>query len=163
MFRFDCPDCGKKRTYSRMDALKRATKKNCRCFVCAKRGKNNNRFGKRLSKITKEKMRVSHIEYAKTAPFTLQSKSATTFLDCIEKMIHTKIEREFELGGRFFDGKLGNILIEVDGRYWHTDNPIDALKEEIAKKHKFVLMRFEVNNEREIPSVLETIKERIHI
>lgn len=127
----------------------------------AKQGKSGPNKGKKFSKETREKMRIARIEYLKTKPNGMFiSKSAKLFLDALENVWGNKIEREFELGGRFFDGKVGNLLIEVDSKYWHNRPDricVDAEKELIAKNNGFELRRFNVNDESDISSVLQRI------
>jgi len=96
-------------------------------------------------------MRLAAIHRIKTNPSTWQmpSKSCASFLNKVENLCGVKFEREFELGGRFFDGKINSILVEVDGHFWHKSDEsrrIDALKAQIAEKNKFYLYRFEVNS-----------------
>jgi hypothetical protein len=90
------------------------------------------------------------------------SKSATLFLNELEKLWNCNIHRECEVGGRLFDGKTDDILIEVDGKYWHTfpkQVEIDKEKELIAKLNGYRLVRFEVNNTRDILTVINSIKD----
>lgn len=85
------------------------------------------------------------------------SKSATAFLDKIEQKFNIKIEREFPIKYRYFDGKFKNYLIEVDGEYWHSDpdqKQIDEYKNQLAKGNGFKLIRCTVNNIKEIDSAL---------
>lgn len=119
------------------------------------------RIGYKHSEKAKQCMRKSRINYLKTCPFQLQSKSATMFLDELEKLNGKKIGREFELDGRFFDGKIDNILIEVDSDWWHSTQKqkrIDEQKNLIARNNGYELKRFVVNSTKDIPGVLSEIR-----
>ena len=86
------------------------------------------------------------------------SKSGTTFLDKIEQLFNIKIEREFELSHRYFDGRYKNYLIEVDSDYWHSAKKaqiIDAQKTQLAKKNGFKLFRVKVNNLKEVEPAIQ--------
>ena len=86
------------------------------------------------------------------------SKSSQKFLNLIEQEFSIKIEREFELQYKFFDGKYNDILIEVDSKYWHrTKRQLrnDAKKNKIAKENGYKLFRFVVNDERHATKVFE--------
>lgn len=117
------------------------------------------RIGHFVSDETKQKIRMKRILYLKSKPFCLQSKSATKFLDGLEKKWNVKIEREFELSGRFFDGRIKNLLIEVDSSWWHNNEKqiiIDQLKERIAKSNGYVIKRFRINNIKSVQVVLDS-------
>ena len=91
----------------------------------------------------------------------LSSESERLFLDQIETIYNIKIERQFCLHYRFFDGRYKNFLLEIDGKHWHTKRSAilrDKWKEMIAEKNGFKLYRIELNNRREIPIVLEKNK-----
>ena len=88
----------------------------------------------------------------------LHSKSEKFFLDTIEAVYDVKIERQFPLGSRYYDGRYGQHLIEVDGYRWHSqpdDKRRDALKDRIAKKYGFQIHRIRLNKSAEVPAVLE--------
>jgi len=127
----------------------------------AAQGRISPNKGKVFSKEIREKMRIARIEYLKTKPNgVFISKSATVFLDELEKLIGKKIEREFELDGRFFDGKIENLLIEVDCPYWHSHLDriaIDKQKNNIAERNGYKLKRFIISNEKDIPIILHKI------
>ena len=91
----------------------------------------------------------------------LNSKSEKFFLDIIESVYSIKIERQFLLDHRFFDGRYGEHLIEVDGERWHSlpeHKSRDAYKEQIAKKYGFQLHRIRLNSIKNVPEALETYK-----
>ena len=93
---------------------------------------------------------------------TLHSKSEKFFLDICESVYGVKIERQFLLGSRFYDGRFGNHLLEIDGSRWHSrpaDRERDLLKERIAKKFGFELHRIRLNKTDEVPMALEQYKE----
>jgi very-short-patch-repair endonuclease len=92
---------------------------------------------------------------------TLHSKSEKLFLDTLEAVFSVKIERQFMLDSRFFDGRFGEHLIEVDGFYWHSKPAAvrkDALKDHIAQKYGFKLHRIRLNKSSEVPMALEQYK-----
>lgn len=79
------------------------------------------------------------------------SHSAATFLDALELLFNTRIEREVRLGKHFFDGRDGKLLIEVDSDFWHYrsgySHPInDIFKTYWARNHGYTLIRFNINS-----------------
>ena len=91
----------------------------------------------------------------------LSSESERLFLDQLESIYNIKIERQFKLHYRYFDGRFENCLLEIDGKKWHSkkkDVLRDKWKEMIAIKNGFKLYRIELNNRREIPAALEKNK-----
>jgi len=89
------------------------------------------------------------------------SESEKLFLDQLEIIYNIKIERQFCLHYRFFDGRYNNCLLEIDGRKWHSkkkDVLRDKWKEMIAIRNGFKLYRIELNNKKEIPIALEKNK-----
>jgi len=69
---------------------------------------------RKLSKITKKQWEDGiHIHSS-------QSKGQLELSDILEKTGYT-IESEYLLDGRPFDIKIGNLLIEFNGTYWHLD------------------------------------------
>lgn len=116
--------------------------------------------GKRLSNEHKRKLCELQILRLQKNKSRI-SKSCAKFLDALEKIWNVKIEREFSLDGRLFDGKVENLLIEIDGKFWHQlpiQIKIDEKKNRIAKNHKYKLKRFEINRESDIPKTLNQIK-----
>ena len=84
-----------------------------------------------------------------------QSKSAEAFLKRIEYIFEIKIEREFKIGRKSYDGRWNNILIEIDGLYWHGIPEAvrrDKLKESIAKENGYDIHRFRVDTIADVPS-----------
>jgi len=83
------------------------------------------------------------------------SKTEIGFSKILESL-NIKYEPQFELDGKYFDFRISgtNILIEVDGIYWHAKyaknlneaqmrNTLnDACKTKLAAKHGYVLLRF---------------------
>jgi very-short-patch-repair endonuclease len=119
---------------------------------------NNHFYGKQHTEETKKRMseiRKKNIALGKINPldsFKQMCKDAKTkgssyelkvadFFDSIAVSYETQVNIE----GKFFDFKLeNNILIEVDGEYWHnypngTDK--DKEKNEIAKRNNYKLIR----------------------
>ncbi len=89
------------------------------------------------------------------------SKSETRFLDLLEIIYNIKFERQYPLllddMGFSYDGRYKNILIEIDGKYWHNKpHQIrnDELKSFVAIDNDFILLRININS---IKQVEETI------
>lgn len=86
------------------------------------------------------------------------SKSETAFLDLLEKEFNVKIDRQFKIWGRSYDGKYKNVLLELDGAYWHSSikqKKKDLKKTLSAMKNGYQLIRLELNDKKEIYKVLE--------
>lgn len=72
------------------------------------------------------------------------SKFETQILDELEKQNNIKIERQFALQGKLYDGHCGKYLFEIDGSYWHSLPRVienDFKKDKIAKDSGFELIR----------------------
>jgi len=119
--------------------------------------------GKKFSIETRKKMSYSRIRYIKTVkPSFMTSVSGKQFLDALECRWNVDIEREVELDGRFFDGRIGNLLIEVDNSYWHSLPHrvlVDQQKNEIAKRNGYELQRFIVESSKDVKRVISEIGE----
>lgn len=105
------------------------------------------------SEETKNKIKESCKSAYKNRKRYCSSKSELAFLKKCEDLFSINLERQFELGNRFFDARYKNILIEVDGKYWHKYDKVnlnDELKEQIAQQNGFKLYRFEINGIKEI-------------
>lgn len=92
----------------------------------------------------------------------LHSQSEKFFLDVVEAIYGVKIERQYLLGSRFYDGRFGDHLLEIDGYRWHSrpkDRKNDELKDFIAKKFGFQIHRIRLNKTAEVPKALEQYKE----
>jgi hypothetical protein len=87
----------------------------------------------------------------------------TEFFDKLERKYNIVIERQYELMGRYYDGRYKNILFESDGQFWH-DHSIDKYwiddtwKDLIADKYGFRLYRFEINSPYDINKILKDNK-----
>lgn len=84
-----------------------------------------------------------------------QSKSAKAFMRRIEEVFNIRLVTEFRIGRKYYDAKWRNLLIEIDGKYWHAHPEVilrDRLKEEIAKENGYRLVRIKVNTIEEVPS-----------
>lgn len=118
-----------------------------------------------LSTQSREKMRKSRIEYMRTHNiYHGISKSETLFLNKIEELYNIKFERSVYVGGRYYDAKIKNCLVEVDGKYWHSKPKmieVDILKNKIAKNNGYTLYRFEVNNVEEVDEKITKYKPEI--
>lgn len=77
------------------------------------------------------------------------SKSGTLFLDYLEEIFGIKIRREYKIKRFRFDGKIKNILIEVDGSYWHQNmEERENRKDKLAKEKGFKVVRCNVDDMR---------------
>ena len=86
------------------------------------------------------------------------SKSATLFLDKLETLVNKPIEREFHLSWYYYDGRIDNVLIEIDGAYWHRtaqEHKRDQQKTLCALQHGFTIYRFNVRRIHEVPEALQ--------
>lgn len=95
----------------------------------------------RMHVLGKEQWRKNHLGI---------SKSATKFLDTLEQLLHSKIEREVPIENRLYDGKYKDTLIEVDGAYWHRtrkQKANDQHKNQLAKSAGLNLIRVAVRRE----------------
>jgi len=139
LWRCKC-DCGKSRDVA-TSSLTRGATRSCGCLQSDNARKNIDKIiGIGISSV---------------------SKSGTLFLNRVEKKFRVKIEREFKLENRYFDGKVDAILIEIDCNYWHHKNRTDAVKNALARKYGFKLVRFVVNEKQEIPSRLKQYASRL--
>lgn len=89
------------------------------------------------------------------------SKSANMFLLLVQETYGIEIEREYQLEGRFFDGKYKTVLFEIDGHYWHStrkQRKIDNEKDAIARRNGFLLIRVTVNSVQEAKQRLDENK-----
>jgi very-short-patch-repair endonuclease len=81
----------------------------------------------------------------KKVKFIKHSQIEIDFLNLLKFYFDKSVLGSFELDGKIFDYKLGkNILIELDGEYWHSSDETkinDKLKNEIAKSNGFTLIR----------------------
>ncbi len=106
--------------------------------------------GKRHSLETRKQMSKSAKQYLKIHPRKSYrtSRLSTHILNEIEKQLGIKIEREFWIDGKSFDGRWKKMLIEIDGVYWHSLPRVkenDELKNQIAEKYGFRLHRIQTN------------------
>lgn len=107
--------------------------------------------GRKLSPAHRAKIAAARVDYMMKHPWAGVSASETCFLDEIERTFGVVVERQFHLGGRIYDGRLGAKLIEVDGEYWHKEKTdVDLLKEKIAEDFGFKVYRFIVNDSKEV-------------
>lgn len=116
--------------------------------------------GRKRKHTDEEKRKISEarIVYMKQHPTKFISASATKFLDVLEKLFGVKFEREYELGGRLFDGRNENLLVEVDSAYFHNlerVRKVDILKNTIAKDNDYKLVRFNIDNMKEVHDFAE--------
>jgi very-short-patch-repair endonuclease len=91
----------------------------------------------------------------------LHSRSEKFLLDVLEAMYNIKIERQYPLGRRFYDGRWGDHLIEIDGSHWHDMPEMvkkDAAKDKLAAKFGFKIHRIRLDKKRDVPVILEQHK-----
>jgi len=89
------------------------------------------------------------------------SKSEKFFLDTVESMYGVTIERQFVLSSRYYDGRFGDHLLEIDGSRWHSkpsDKRRDVLKDKLAVKYGFQLHRIKLDRLRDVPMAIEQSK-----
>lgn len=95
-----------------------------------------------LSWFLKEHLNSSELKKVK---FIKHSQLEINFLNVLSFYFGNSIEGSYELCGKIFDYKLGkNILIELDGEYWHSSDEAklnDKIKNKIAKTEGFTLIR----------------------
>lgn len=98
-----------------------------------------------LSYFLKEHLTSDEVKKIK---FIKNSQIEMNFLNVL-KFYFKNVVHSFELEGKFFDYKIGNILIELDGEYWHSKEKTqlnDKLKDKIAKNNNFILIRVSDKN-----------------
>jgi very-short-patch-repair endonuclease len=79
-------------------------------------------------------------------------------LDGVEKLFGLTIDRECCVESRYFDGKVGRVLIEIDGNHWHDSEgqqAIDIVKDAIALRNGFAIIRVELNRIKEVECMLQ--------
>ena len=85
------------------------------------------------------------------------SNSEILFLNAIEEQYKIKFIRQYYLDGRFFDAKYNNFLFEIDAPFWHSTDKQkknDRLKNKIAKRHNYKLIRIILVNRYAISKTL---------
>jgi very-short-patch-repair endonuclease len=96
--------------------------------------------------------------------FNISSKSSSEFLDKLEQLFGVKIQREFQINSKFYDGKWKRHIFEVDGAYWHKNgNGRDKYKTRLARRHGFRVHRFVVNRVGEIQEKLDKYKNKLDV
>ena len=111
--------------------------------------------------LQKEKVKQILLKKDTTQGWFKPSKSATLFLDMVEKIFGITMIREYRLVSnllgkdykpRFFDGCYKDYLIEIDNSYWHkSSQENDAYKDLLAKQNGFHLIRCNVENVKDVP------------
>ena len=87
----------------------------------------------------------------------LYSMSEKFFLDVVEQMYNVKIDRQYNLKNRYYDGRFGEHLLEIDGAHWHTklkDRKRDYLKDKLAEQFGFKIHRIRLNKVRDVPMAI---------
>jgi Protein of unknown function (DUF559) len=84
------------------------------------------------------------------------SKSEAVFGDKIYEKFGILLKPSIWLDGRCFDYQIPDkkIFIECDGAYWHN-RASDEVKNEIAERNGFRLVRFAINNISEVEAVIQ--------
>lgn len=95
------------------------------------------------------------------------SKCANSLLIKIEQYLQYKIEREYQIKDKFFDGYIPelNLLIESDGKYWHSTKKakeIDNIKNTLAREVGLNLFRVTNDSELEVETAFEKFKDWYH-
>jgi very-short-patch-repair endonuclease len=126
----------------------------CRCNKC-----NNIYFRVPASLISYNKEQC-----IKCTTRTSVSKCADRLLDKIEQFLQYPINREYSVENKVYDGYISrlNLLIESDGSYWHSipeQKLNDRFKDELAKKHGFILLRFKNDSELDANIAFEQFKQ----
>lgn len=92
----------------------------------------------------------------------ISSRPETEFFNAMKYFFGDKIKKQFRLEGKVYDMILSdNILIEFDGNYWHSIPRAvknDKIKNEIAKRNKFTLIRIKDSESKDI-NILKKIIE----
>ena len=143
--------------------------------------KGQKAWGKGLTKETDERLKktsISIIRHHQTHPGPFTNTKPELKMKDILNDLNIPFEHQFRLGNHLYDFHIPNtnILIEVDGDYWHGNpkkfkklNKIqqkikqrDIKHNKIAKNNNFVLLRFWendiLNNEERVKTKLEEIK-----
>jgi very-short-patch-repair endonuclease len=85
------------------------------------------------------------------------SYTENIILKKLEKLLDVKIERQFRLDNKLYDGRIGRILLEIDGIFWHSktkDRINDHEKDKIARNHGFKLIRLRISSLKDINNVI---------
>lgn len=125
-------------------------------------GENTSMYGKHHSEETKQRMREKALQRTQTnLGFCKDTKPELKMKDILNEL-NIPFKHQFRLNNHLFDFHLlnTNVLIEVDGDYWHSNpkkfkklNKIqleqkikDNRNNEIAKENNFILLRFWEND-----------------
>lgn len=140
-YRCICSRCGNMRFLSRQ-AAEHAEAKDA-CLVCSNRVKGAKGFQAVALKYGEDFAYNLLREHRLTKP-----SSCEQFVMNVLDKNHIKYSREFPIktedGIVFYDFAFDNILIEVDGAYWHQKSERverDAYKDALAAAHGFIIVR----------------------
>ncbi len=130
----------------------------CQCIKCKKL---YNRVPSRLKRLDLQQCKNCALKYSTK---TTVSRCASLLLDKIESYLQCSIEREYQIEDRFFDGCIPNlnILIESDSIHWHSSKEAklrDSLKDELAIKYGYDLIRVKNSNLNTVNSAFEQFKQ----
>ncbi|MCK4357323.1 MAG: DUF559 domain-containing protein [Candidatus Cloacimonetes bacterium] len=125
-------------------------------------GEKNPNYGKHPSDAAKRKMREKAIQRLQNHPGPFKDTKPELKMKEILNELNIPFEHQFRLGNHLFDFRIlnTNILIEVDGDYWHGNLKIfkklskrqlkqkqkDIKNEKLAKENNFILLRFWEND-----------------
>ena len=86
------------------------------------------------------------------------SNSETLFFDKCEELFSVQLERQYNIRNKFFDARYKNILIEIDGSYWHDNgrNKNDLIKEKLASDNGFKLYRLKVDSVNDVDNKISS-------
>lgn len=182
----NCPQCNKIIMHKNKSSYQYSINHNRICLSCAhigqiytpmpketrermskcRSGKNNPFYGKKHTKETIEIIRQTSIERRRNRKYQFVSKSATYFLDLIEKTFNIKFdEREFEINRYYYDAIYGKNIFEIDGGYWHSLPKTierDKYKEKLAKQNGYNIYRFTVNEISEVDEKFNKYKNKLY-
>lgn len=122
-----------------------------------------------LSKITPERreaMTIKMMETQKKNRTSSSSKIEVLILDRLQKEFGVPIERQFRIGRKSFDGKIGNILIEIDGERWHSTPEAvkrDSEKDKLATSLGYIMLRIRIARGFKLRKLLENSIEKLSL
>lgn len=82
-------------------------------------------------------------------------------LKVLLKSLFDDVEVQPYIEKYWYDFRVGNYLIELDGESYHTDER-DRLKENIAEKHGFNVIRFSTDELKNKVTLIEKINRHVH-
>lgn len=114
-------------------------------------------LGHRITDEAKKNMSQARVRYMESHKSCGKSNSETQFLDALERLYNIRIQRNVSIQNRVFDGRYKNIIIEVDGDYWHSlPKSIlnDQYKNLLVEESGLTILRIRLNDVKDINQVL---------